>query len=300
VDYITLPVSPLVLKAKVGVFVDLYLKTRLLREKSEEVHRMRERESRRELDEARSALGELESRLVRVKKMEALGLLAGGLAHEFNNLMTGVLGHAHLALGTLEAGHPVRDHLDQVIECGERAAQLTGQLLSFGQKQILAPKAVDLNGLAQEAMERMKRHAWGARIGYEPAPEGPRILVDPEKFRDALECLVQKAVESMPREGSIQLRTFSVRQGRAPEGGAEWAVLEIEDSGTGMDPEALERCFDPFQSGLEPGKGGGLDMPAVHGFILQSGGRVQVSSAPGIGTRFRLLFPRVRRPREGR
>ncbi len=226
-----------------------------------------------------------EERLRQAQRMEAVGQLAGGIAHDFNNLLTVINGSSELLIEDLAPGSAIRGRAAEILRAGERAADLTRQLLAFSRRQALEPRAVDLNR-AVEGMAKMLRRLIGEEVALELALDraAGRVLVDPGQLEQVLLNLAVNARDAMPRGGTLTIRT-----GTAPE--TAEAVLEVADTGVGMDSATAARAFEPFFTTKEPGRGTGLGLATVHGIVSQSGGRITVASAPGKGATFRVFLP---------
>jgi two-component system, cell cycle sensor histidine kinase and response regulator CckA len=240
----------------------------------------------------------LEAQLLQAQKMEAIGRLAGGVAHDFNNLLTVIIGHTDLLLHSLSPTDPSRESLEDVGKAADRAAALTGQLLAFSRKQVLAPVVVSLNTLVAD-LEKMLARLIREDIALTTAfdPDLRAVKVDPAQMGQVLMNLVVNACDAMPHGGKITLRTTnadvsaagSVERPGLPTG--SYALLEVCDTGCGMDDATRERLFEPFFTTKEPGQGTGLGLATVYGIIKQSGGYIYVQTAPGRGTTFRIYLP---------
>ena len=242
----------------------------------------------------------LEVQLRHAQKMEALGRLAGGVAHDFNNNLAVILGHAELARENLPWGHPVRDDLTIIEHAGERSAGLTRQLLAFSRKQSVDPVVLDLDDVVRNSEIMLKRLIGeNIRLEFQRAPECGHVRIDPAQVEQVLVNLVINARDAVEGDGTITVSTGRTafthdvddagEEGRLPPG--EYAVLTVADTGHGMDPEVLERAFEPFFTTKKEGLGTGLGLSTLYGIVKQNGGGVQVESAPGSGTRFRVFLP---------
>ncbi|GAB4257653.1 MAG: PAS domain-containing hybrid sensor histidine kinase/response regulator [Deferrisomatales bacterium] len=235
----------------------------------------------------------LEAQLRQSQKMETLGRLAGAVAHDFNNLLTVILGQTELL--ELEGLLVPRasGRLAGIRSAGERAAALTRQLLAFSRQQVTQPRVAVLNDLVRES-EKLVRKLVGEAVRVEVVldPEAGSVRVDPTQLGQVLLNLAANARDAMPQGGRLTLRTS-----QDPGNGAgPLAVLSVEDTGAGMDAATRERAFEPFFTTKGPGEGTGLGLATVYGIVTQAGGRVDVDSAPGRGSRFRVLLPRVDAP----
>ena len=246
-----------------------------------------------------SARKALEAQLRQAQKMEAVGRLAGGIAHDFNNLLTAILGYVALARPRVGADATLAADLDEVRRAGERAADLTRQLLAFSRKQVLQPRVVDL-GAHLHDMERLLARVLGEDIRLvRDVPETlGRVRVDPGQLHQVVVNLAVNARDAMPQGGTLTLAAadVSVDAARAaplalPAG--RYVELRVTDTGVGMDAATQARLFEPFFTTKGPDRGTGLGLSTVYGIAAQSGGGVEVTSAPGAGTTFRVLLPRA-------
>lgn len=245
----------------------------------------------------RQALAE---QLLQAQKLESLGRLAGGMAHDFNNLVAVILSYADFALRELGADHPARADLEEIQAAGKRAGHLTRQLLAFSRRQPLVPEALDLDQVVAD-MHAMLHRLLGESIELvvRLAPEPAWVLADPGQLEQVLMNLALNARDAMPGGGRLVIRTeFLEDPGRRralfpslPDG--NYVLLTVQDSGHGIAPEALVHIFDPFFTTREPDQGTGLGLPTVYGIVRQSGGEIQVESTPGEGTTFRICLPRI-------
>jgi len=246
------------------------------------------------------SLANTEAQLRQAQKMEAVGRLAGGIAHDFNNLLTVVLGYNDMAIADLCSGDPLIENLGEVRKAGERAAELTRQLLAFSRQQVLMPKVVRLSDVLQ-GMERMLARLVGEDIELVVSPTGAAgsCCVDPGQMEQVIMNLVVNARDAMPRGGKLTLETTDIDLGEAyvdTHLGARsgpHVVISVSDNGTGMDEATRARIFEPFFTTKEVGKGTGLGLSTVHGIVQQSGGSVWVYSEPGVGSTFKVYLPRV-------
>ena len=242
----------------------------------------------------------LEEELRQAQRMESVGKLAGGIAHDFNNLLTAIIGFASLAEAEQAPGTPAREWIEQIQRSGQQAAVLTGQLLAFGRKQVLRPVNLDLNHVVDD-IQKMLRRLIGEHIDLvvQLAPDLKPVCADPSQLEQVIVNLVVNARDAMPRGGRLTLRTHNVEieprngtGGPGPGAGA-YAALVVEDTGEGIAPGILERVFEPFFTTKPLGRGTGLGLATVYGVVKQSGGDVQVHSAPAEGARFTVLLPAV-------
>ncbi len=241
----------------------------------------------------------LEEQLVQSQKMEAIGRLAGGVAHDFNNLLTGILGYARFAMSSLKPGDRVRDDIAEIERAGMRAAALTGQLLSYARRQMIAPKVTNLNNLVGD-LQPMLRRLIGEDI--ELLATRDRDLwparVDPAQFEQVILNLTVNARDAMPQGGRLLIETrnemLSGEALRHPDvAPGSYVVMTVSDNGTGMDAATQARIFEPFFTTKEQGKGTGLGLSVCYGIIAQAGGHIVVSSEIDVGTIFTVLLPRA-------
>ena len=242
---------------------------------------------------------QLEDQCRQSQKMEVVGQLAAGVAHDFNNLLTVILGYSEILLARMPAADPSRDPLAQIRKAGEGAAALTRQLLAFGRKQILAPVVLDLNSLLSE-LEKMLRRLFGTDIEMAKVlqPDLGCVKVDPGQVEQVIINLVLNARDAMPTGGRLTIRTNDVvlselQAGSTRNSPGPYAMLAVSDTGIGMDDATKLRIFEPFFTTKEVGKGTGLGLATVFGIVKQSAGFVEVDSALGSGSTFRIFFPHV-------
>ena len=239
---------------------------------------------------------ELEERLRQSQKLEAIGRLAGGVAHDFNNMLTAIGGYNALALERAPEGSPLHDDLDEIRKATERATLLTRQLLAFSRKQILQPELLNLNGVVLD-MQAMLKPLIGEdidlRTDLDPAL-GP-IEADPGQLQQVLMNLVVNARDAMPAGGTltIETRNADVPDGDAAIAAGRYVTLVVRDTGHGIDAATLEQMFEPFFTTKESGKGTGLGLATVYGIVKQSGGYVAVDSEVGEGTAFAIYLRRA-------
>ena len=250
---------------------------------------------------AEEALRRTEALLQQSQKMEAVGRLAGGVAHDFNNMLTVIRGYSELVLSRLGPGDALRKELEEVKKAADRASGLTGQLLAFSRRQFIAPKMLDLNSIIHN-MEGMLKRLLGEDIielCTVLEPDSGQLKADPGQIEQVIMNLAVNARDAMPSGGRLTIETGNVQLGhhgyRATVGiePGEYVALIMRDTGHGMDEETQSHIFEPFFTTKEKGKGTGLGLSTVYGIVRQSGGYIEVESKPGRGATFKIYFPRV-------
>lgn len=250
---------------------------------------LRERTTQMEID--RTERQGLEEALLHSQKMKAVGQLTGGLAHDFNNLLAVIIGSLELA----SPGSPDAPRISRALKAAERGALLTQRLLAFSRKQSLHPQAVAMQPLLENLTELL-RHSLPASLTLEIEAQQPAwaAWIDVGQLENALINLVMNARDAMEgRSGVIRIRTWNQRVTRSDGRRQDMVALEVADRGCGMSQEIKARVFDPFFTTKQTGSGSGLGLSMVYGFIRQSGGRVEIESAPEQGTTVRLHLPRA-------
>jgi len=232
----------------------------------------------------------LQSEFVQAQKMETIGRLAGGAAHDFNNLLAVVQGHAEIALLDLPESASARGDLEQILRAAGRGASLTGQLLAFSRTVMLEEQVLDLRDAVRE-IQPMLRRVVPSRIEVRPtfAPVPCTVRLDPARLDQVLLNLVINAADAIEGHGTITVAVDSVEDAEAG-AGPSGRVL-VADTGAGIAPELTQRIFEPFFTTKPRGRGTGLGLSMVYGFVQQSGGRIAVESNPGEGTTIELAFP---------
>ena len=240
----------------------------------------------------------LEEQFRHAQKMEAVGQLAGGVAHDFNNILTAVLGYADLLLARMPKGDPNRQGIEEIRKGGERAASLTRQLLAFSRRAATQPRIVDLNASIRN-LEPMIRRLIGEEFRFEIALSDAlgHVRIDPTQLEQVIVNLIVNARDAMPRGGTISVRTDRAVFG--PDADPAWPELNsgaftrirVADTGGGIPPDVLQHVFEPFFTTKEPGRGTGLGLATVYGIVRQHGGHIRATSAPGRGAEFEILLP---------
>ena len=225
----------------------------------------------------------IEAQLLQAQKMESIGRLAGGVAHDFNNLLTVINGYADLVLARIFPGDLMYPHIKEIRNAGDRAAELTMQLLAFSRKQLLQPKVLSLNDIVRDS-DKMLRRVIGEEIELICVldPSLRPVEADPGQLHQVIVNLAVNARDAMPNGGKLTIETANA--------GSE-VSLTVRDTGFGMDTGTLEHVFEPFFTTKEVGKGTGLGLATVYGIVRQSAGHISVQSEVGRGTAFSVLLP---------
>jgi two-component system cell cycle sensor histidine kinase/response regulator CckA len=243
---------------------------------------------------------QLEAQLLHAQKMEAVGRLAGGLAHDFNNILSVILSYAELICDDIHLEEPLRADVSEIKAAGLRAADLTRQLLAFSRQQVLDPKVLNLNQ-SLAGMEKMLRRLLGADIEITilPAVGLGNVKADPGQVEQIIMNLAVNARDAMPQGGKLTIETANIeldddyaREHHEVRAGSH-VLMAVSDTGAGMDKETVARIFDPFFTTKEQGKGTGLGLATVFGIVKQSGGHIFVYSEPGKGSAFKIYLPKV-------
>ena len=248
-----------------------------------------------------TAYKQLERQLLQSQKMEAVGRLAGGVAHDFNNILTAISGFGQFVLTDLEARQAVgaKSDIEQVLAAAERGGALTRQLLAFSRQQVLQPRVLDLNAVVTSLGPMLARLiGTDIRMRTISSPQLSPVKADPNQMEQVLVNLVVNARDAMPLGGTVTIETSDVEldesytdmhSGVAP---GRYVMLAVTDNGVGMDAATRARVFDPFFTTKGAGKGTGLGLSTAYGIIKQSGGNVELYSEPGKGTSFKVYLPR--------
>lgn len=245
----------------------------------------------------------LQEDLLQAQKVEAVGRLAGGVAHDFNNMLTAITGYAELLRRELPEPSPAAHQVTEILRAADRATALTSKLLAFGRRQILEPREFDLGALVL-GLAPMIRRLIGEDVVLETDldPEPTPVHADPPQMEQAILNLVINARDAMPAGGTLRIRSRNRRGRERPIGAAQpeagvavagpHVALLVEDTGSGIEPRHMPLLFEPFFTTKPVGKGTGLGLSTAYGIVRQSGGEIRAESRPGEGARFEILLPR--------
>ena len=248
----------------------------------------------------------LEEQLLHAEKMKAVGTLTGGIAHEFNNILSSIIGYGEMLQEKISIDDPLRRYVDIIYSSGTRAAELTGNLLAFSRKQIIHPQPVRINGILKEA-DILLSKIIGEDIALKTmlSDRDPVVHIDPGQLEQILFNLAANARDAMPNGGSLIIEsgwmemddeTIKVRSyGKR----GTYAIISVTDSGSGIDERTKARIFEPFFTTKEVGKGTGLGLSTVYGIVKQNNGYINVYSEPGMGTTFKIYLPMIQSEHEG-
>ncbi len=243
---------------------------------------------------------QLEEQFRQAQRLESIGRLAGGVAHDFNNMLSVIMGYGEELLQQLPVADRLRESVAEIVEAGKRSAALTRQLLAFSRKQTLQPEVLDLNGIVKN-LENMLQRLIGEdiRLVTRLADDLARVEADPGQIEQVIMNLAVNARDAMPRGGKLIIETANVELDEAyanhhvSVAPGKYVSLTLTDTGSGMDEATTRKIFEPFFTTKEKGKGTGLGLSTVYGIVKQSGGNVWVYSEPGIGTTFKIYMPQT-------
>jgi PAS domain S-box-containing protein len=243
----------------------------------------------------------LEKQFLQAQKMEAVGRLSGGVAHDFNNLLGVIIGYAELLEEKTPASDSSRESIHEILSAGRQAASLTKQLLAFSRQQVLEPKIVDVNAIVRDTQKMLCRLI-GEHIELVTQLDGAisKVKVDQAQLQQAIVNMVVNARDAMPNGGQLKIQTDNfemdeqaIRKYQYPVLVGSYVRIRISDDGAGMNSETLARAFEPFFTTKEKGKGTGLGLAMVYGFVKQSGGYIDLASELGAGTTFTIYLPQM-------
>jgi PAS domain S-box-containing protein len=244
---------------------------------------------------ADAALRASERQLVQAQKLEAVGRLAGGVAHDFNNMLQIIFGHSESLLAAAPDEAPGREELLEIRDAARSAAAITRQLLSFSRREVVRPQELDLNRVVEESLPMLRRVAQAdVQLELDLASEPGRVRADRGQIEHVLVNLLSNARDAMSDGGRVTVRTRCCEAGEqdAALPAGRWVELAVADTGCGIESSDQAKVFEPFFTTKEMGRGSGLGLASVYGIVRQCGGTIQLSSEPGQGAEFRLYFPR--------
>lgn len=238
---------------------------------------------------------QLEEQLLHAQKIEAVGRLAGGVSHDFNNLLTGIIGYTELLSELVEPQSEAGSKILEIRKLADRAAKLTSQLLAFSRRQVLKPQVLNLNQLIDNTVQMLVRLIGEAiELRFIPASDLDTIRADASQIEHVLMNLAVNARDSMPNGGTLIIETANVLLGEEHEVPAgPYVMIAVTDSGCGMDAETRQRIFEPFFTTKPTGKGTGLGLSTAYGIVKQHNGHIAVYSAVGRGSTFKVYLPRA-------
>jgi PAS domain S-box-containing protein len=235
----------------------------------------------------------LQAQLAQAQKMESIGRLAGGVAHDFNNMLNIILGHADLALEDLSTDNPLHEDLDAIRNAAQRSADLTRQLIAFARKQTIAPEVLDINKAIGSMLQMLTRLIGEEiRLVWKPAQTLETVCIDPVQIDQMLANLVVNSRDAIQGAGTITIAT-GMREPVSPETKIRHVVITISDTGCGMDEEVRSHIFEPFFTTKAIGEGSGLGLATTYGIVKQNGGTIEVESEVGHGTTISIQLPVV-------
>jgi|SRR5665213_378986 len=282
---------------------DYLMKRKLARLAPAIERELREAQTRLARKAAEAALRQSEEQLRQTQKMEAVGRLAASVSHDFNNILTAILGHSEMLIRQLTADDPRRNNAEQIEKCAQMAATLTKQLLTYSRKQVIAPRVLELNAAILN-IEPILRRFIGRDIEFCTAlnPDAGHINADPGQIEQVLVNLIVNARDAMPQGGRLTIMTANtsmdenqVKKFHDMRAG-DYVMLAISDTGTGMTDEVKTHLFEPFFTTKPHGKGTGLGLATCFGIVKQSNAHIQVHSELGKGTTFKIYFPQAQAP----
>lgn len=243
----------------------------------------------------------MEQQFLQAQKMDSIGRLAGGVAHDFNNMLSIIIGRSELALMQTDRDTPLYHNLEEIQGAAKRSAEITKQLLTFSRKQTIVPKVLDLNDTITSMLKMLRRLLGeNIKLGWNPGYNLRRVKIDPSQLDQILVNLCVNARDAIAGTGEINIQTSNGTFGGAgdtddiPPG--DYVLLQVSDTGCGIGPELLGHIFEPFFTTKELGHGTGLGLATVYGIVQQSGGEIRVSSEPGNGSTFSIYFPAASGP----
>jgi two-component system cell cycle sensor histidine kinase/response regulator CckA len=282
---------------------DVVLKENLARLGPVVDRELRESANRRQREQLESDRAQLESQLIQSQKLDAIGQLAAGIAHDYRNLLGVVLGFSDLALKQVPEDNPAHAYITEIRTAGQHAVSLTDQLLTFSRSHEGAPELLNINTMLAE-LEPMLRHLLGGDVEFAvvPATDVAPVMIDPRRLEQVIINLAVNARDAMPNGGRFTLQTDELELAQPgleqPARRGRYVVLTVRDSGVGIDEETRARLFEPFFTTKDPGRGTGLGLATSYGIVERAGGFITVESEPGQGAAFIVHLPRADRGAE--
>jgi signal transduction histidine kinase/CheY-like chemotaxis protein len=245
---------------------------------------------------------EIEGQLRQAQKMDAIGRLAGGVAHDYNNMLTVIIGYAEMALEQISENNPLHNFLQQIFDAAKRSMDLTRQLLAFARRQAISPKVLDINAVVSSMLKMLQRLIGeDIHIIWIPCDDVWSVKIDPSQVDQIMANLCVNSRDAISGVGKLRIQTENIELdesycsehcGFKP---GQFVQLTVSDNGIGIDSEIIDKIFEPFFSTKAIGRGTGLGLATVYGIVKQNGGYVNVYSEPGVGTTFKIFLPRVDR-----
>ena len=240
----------------------------------------------------------MDAQVIQTQRLEAIGQFAGGIVHDFNNLLTSIQGYAELARAAIPEGDPIREDLDQVLASAGRASAITRKLLAFTHRQILLPVDIDPAQVIADLVPMLRPLMGDVEVEVEVEAEHGWIRVDPTQLEQVMVNLAVNAHDAMPTGGTMTIAVHDLKSidPDRPDpdlNAGPFVRISVSDTGVGMDEATRARIFDPFYTTKGMGKGTGLGLSTVFGIVAQSGGQIQVETSPGAGTTFHVDLPRL-------
>jgi len=241
----------------------------------------------------------IQAQLMQSQKMESIGRLAGGVAHDLNNMLGVIIGHTELAMDIIDNSNPVYEDLEEIRKAAERSANLTRQLLAFARKQIISPKIIDLNRTVKDMLKMLERIIGeDIELKWQPQDDLWSIKIDPSQIDQILANLCVNARDAIKNVGTLTIKTenifvdqtFCSKHTEFVSG--EYVLLSVNDNGSGIDKKIMEHIFEPFFTTKEVGKGTGLGLSTIYGIVKQNNGIIDVKSTLGEGSTFNIYLPR--------
>ncbi|MBF0231330.1 MAG: hybrid sensor histidine kinase/response regulator, partial [Desulfamplus sp.] len=275
------------------------IKVALRIKKAEDALR-KERDSLEQIVAERTAAQEkLQAQFNQSQKMESIGRLAGGVAHDLNNMLGVIIGHTELAMDIIDHSNAVYEDLEEIYKAAQRSANLTRQLLAFARKQIVSPQVIDLNRIVKDMLKMLERIIGeDIELRWQPQNDLWTIKIDPSQIDQILANLCVNARDAIKNVGTLTIKTENIFvdqtfcSNHTESFSGEYVLLSVTDNGSGMDKKLIENIFEPFFTTKEVGKGTGLGLSTIYGIVKQNNGMIDVESTLGEGSTFKIYLPR--------